>query len=662
MNLFDSILKMANPETKQAFWQVWQAISKTFSPISQWFEQWANQVSQAFKPAIQTAKSAISPIATTVGTVAKPVVKWINYENKVTAYKKPYQDKLAKLGITAQSLDEMWLSEEEKQAVKDLYSQVWVEIPWLAQIEQARVQEQAKQWEDLGIMWNIWNAIAGWFRVWEQIPRYAGNLLDLTQKYITTPALAGWAELFWNEELAWRIRTAWETFWAWAKSLWEEITKAGEWDITEKQREARRFGASMVATAPIPLGTATNLVKWAGLWATALRWAIAGWVSTPIYTGLEEWRLPTAVEQVWWTVWGAVLWPLVEKVAIPAVWKWIEAVQKKINPVKFTKQMDDETIKLVRQAVRPSISWVDTAGKFDVQDAKLLQWVKEIVKQWKKPTNSKELMTSIKETKEALWNKVKEANANVSVTTNGDDIALKIRQFVNDKENRPTFLSNQNLKSNLLKMADEIQSSPDFKNITQDELQQVLSDVNSRIPAWSFLKQLDANPTQTAQNTIIAKVYKEILDDNLEKAVGTAWKEARQAYWAVRQLEKDFAKRFWVYLRQNPKWLADMFGMEWFADVAVWLLSGNPSQFARGALIQWAKNLLKKSNSPDTIIKDIFSIQWKLKNVTPNIIKNGTSTNNNNPWTSINNLRSKWDIKKPLIKPKNESKVIKPKK
>jgi hypothetical protein len=48
-------------------------------------------------------------------------------------------------------------------------------------------------------------------------------------------------------------------------------------------------------------------------------------------------------------------------------------VQKKINPTKFTQQIDDETVKLVRQAIRPSTSGVDTANKFDVQDAKLLQ-------------------------------------------------------------------------------------------------------------------------------------------------------------------------------------------------------------------------------------------------------------------------------------------------
>lgn len=474
-------------------------------------------------------------------------------------------------------------------------------------------KEEQKQWPDLGIGWNIKEGATWAFRVWEQIPRYAGNLLDFTQKYVTTPLMAEWAELFWQEELAWKIRSAWAKFGAWAKWLGEEITRAWEGDITEKQRWARRFGASMVATAPIPLWTASKVVQWAWLAKTALRWAIAWWVGTPIYTWLEEWRLPTMEEQAIWTAWWAILWPTIEKVALPAVNKWVEAIQRWVNPVKFTQQMDDEAISLIRQAVRPSISGVDTAWKFDMQDKKLLQGVKEIVWQGKTPTNSRELMTAIKETKDALWNKVKQANASVTATTSGDDIALKLRQFTTDPENKTMLLARPELKANLMKMADDIQSNPDFKNITQDELQEVLTDVNARIPQSAFLKGIDPSPNQTAQNIVISKVYKEILDDNLEKAVGTAWKEMRQAYGSVRQLEKDFAKRFGVYLRQNPKGLADMFGMEWFADIAVGLLSQNPAQFARWAILQWAKNLLKKSNSPDTIIKDIFSLQGKLK-------------------------------------------------
>lgn len=128
-------------------------------------------------------------------------------------------------------------------------------------------------------------------------------------------------------------------------------------------------------------------------------------------------------------------------------------------------------------------------------------------------------MQAIQDTKQSIWSKVEQANKAVVKTTTGDEIATKLRTFVSDPENKTTFLSRPELKENLLRYADEVQANKDFANISQQELQEVLTDINSRIPAGSFLKQLDANPTQTAQNTVISKIYRDIIDDNLENAV-----------------------------------------------------------------------------------------------------------------------------------------------
>jgi len=535
------------------------------------------------------------------------------------------------------------------------------------------VKQQETEKNKLGIMWGIKEWIIWWARVWEQIPRYAGNLLNLTQEYVTTPLIAGSADLLWADEFADKWRSAGARFGAGAKQLWEDITRAWEWDITENQRNARRVWASVVATAPIPLKWAW-LVKGTWLWATATRGAIAWAQATPIYTALEEWRLPTGGEMAVGTLWGAVLGTAIEKAVVPWIQKWAELIQRKINPAKFSSKIDTETTDLIRKAVRPSVSWVDTVKKFDIQDEKLLQWVKEIVKQWEKPKNSRQMMESIQKTKQNLWAKVEQANQAVTKTTNGSDISLKVRQFANDTENRAMFLSRPELKWSLLKLADDIDSNPEFANITQRELQDILTDVNSRIPASSFLKQLDSNPTETAKNTILAKVYREIIDDNLEQAIGTASQADRMAYWAVRQLEKDFAKRYAVYLRQNPQWLADMFGMEWFADMAVGLLTSSPSQVARGAIIQWVKKLIKNQNNPDTIIREIFKLQGKVKWIKlPNIKNNGNTTNNT---SRANIVRSEWNkqeikltqsnipwakkttIETPLNPKGNESKIL----
>ena len=140
MNLFSAITSWLNAYNALSNTQTGQNmignVKQAVAPVTQ-------PIQKAFTPAIQTASSSISPITKTVSSVAQPVVKWIVKENKIAQVKKPYQEQLSKLGITAQKLDEMGLSDEEKQAVKDLYSQVWVEIPWLA--PQTQIQQPIQQ-------------------------------------------------------------------------------------------------------------------------------------------------------------------------------------------------------------------------------------------------------------------------------------------------------------------------------------------------------------------------------------------------------------------------------------------------------------------------------------------------------------------------------------
>lgn len=224
-NLFDSILKMVNPETKQAFSQAGQAISKTFSPlapVAQWISQSANQVSQAFKPAIETAKNTVQPISTAIWNVAQPVVEWLKFDNRVTAYKKPYQDKLTKLGITAQALDDMGLSDEEKQAVKDLYSQVWVEIPGLAQMEQAKIQSDKIKSED-------WLSQKSYF--WDQRPNEW--VIEQAGKWLVrTPLTYAQNAISWPENIAQgSLNLLDKTLWEWVLNpLLNVAWSAIKWD------------------------------------------------------------------------------------------------------------------------------------------------------------------------------------------------------------------------------------------------------------------------------------------------------------------------------------------------------------------------------------------------------------------------------------------------
>lgn len=85
----------------------------------------------------------------------------------------------------------MGLSEEEKQAVKDLYSQVWVEIPWLAQMEQAKIQSDKIKSED-------WLSQKSYF--WDQRPNEW--ILEQAGKWIIrTPLTYAQNAISWPENI-----------------------------------------------------------------------------------------------------------------------------------------------------------------------------------------------------------------------------------------------------------------------------------------------------------------------------------------------------------------------------------------------------------------------------------------------------------------------------
>ena len=219
MNLFSAITSWIGAYNALSWTKTWQNLigqaKQAIAPITQ-------PIQQAFTPAIKTAKSAVSPITSAVSTVAQPVIQNAVHEDKVAKVKKPYQEQLTKLGITAQHLDEMGLSDEEKQAVKDLYSQVWVEIPWFAQQEQAKIQSDKIKSED-------WLSQKSYF--WDQRPNEW--IIEQAGKWIIrTPLTYAQNLIAWPENIEqWALNFLDKTLWEWVlnpalNAIWGAI----KWD------------------------------------------------------------------------------------------------------------------------------------------------------------------------------------------------------------------------------------------------------------------------------------------------------------------------------------------------------------------------------------------------------------------------------------------------
>lgn len=365
---------------------------------------------------------------------------------------------------------------------------------------------------------------------------------------------------------------------------------------------------------------------------------------------LLEWAvLPWA-----WTV--TTQWAV--KVA-EATWKWVVKAWEKvvewaknIIPKTDVTKVDLETTDLIRKAVRPSVTWVDTAWKYAAQDAKLLQWVKEVVREWYTPKDAKEAMEAIAETKNKIWAKVWENNKQVTKVTNGNELSDDIYRFVNDAENDDIFRANPELETRLIKYAEEIKNNKRFQALNQEQLQQLLTDTNSKIPSTSFLKQLDANPIETQKNAVISTLLRDKVENNLMEQLWATNQLLRNSYWAVRQLEKDLAKRYAVYARQNPAWIADMFWADAIPDIIMWVMRWDIAWVVWWIAKRGIISKIKDMNNPNNLIKEIFKKQAKVKKLTPN---NNTNVRTNPNDSAIINSN------KPLQNNKSNV-ILKPKK
>jgi hypothetical protein len=222
-------------------------------------------------------------------------------------------------------------------------------------------------------------------------------------------------------------------------------------------------------------------------------------------------------------------------------------------------------------------------------------------------------MESIAKTKQNIWAKVQQGNQQVTKTTNWNEIWSDIYKFLNDSDNDAIFRANPELETRLIKYAEEVAGNRRFQNLTQDQLQELLTDVNSKIPSTAFLKQLDANPIETQKNAVLAIILRDKLENNLMETIGTNNQALRNSYWAVRQLEKDLARRYWVYARQNPEWLADMFWADAIPEMIMWVLRWDIWWVVWGLAKRTLIWKLKQANNPNNIIKDIFQNKLKLK-------------------------------------------------
>ena len=653
-NLFDTILKMVNPETKQAFSQAGQEISKTFSPLTP-VSQW---VSQAIT---KTGQELAKPFIQAWSNIVTPVKKQFDYTKKVSDYYKPFRESINQLGLTAEDIAQ--IPEDKKEQILSWLREIGVTLP--------EMPKPLNKWEDLGIMGNIKEGAIGAFRAGEQIPTIVGSWLDYLTQNVTSPLVSGWLEMIWAEWAAQKFREASKKTGEFYKKTGEDITMAGMTDggtnpLTQKQIDARKFGGQMALTAPIG-GGYVAWAKW--VWWLALRSGVVGaWfgATQPIIDkGAEATMWDIATGWAIGGVTGAVAWPLISKVIAPAIggiaskagkyWqalvKWgAEWLKKSVaRDISALKAPGVETVtrNIPKAVVRRDLGFTPT------ERAKIekITWLDEwtyILSKWLAGKGKEELAEVFMKQSDDMYN---------GITKNLASVDTKVQSPI--------------AKEALMDIMEQLESSPKIARAYAKDIEWVkamlardeftLSELNSirraydKVNTGMFTVQWKAR--SGLENAIDVKVRQD-LSNQLQNEAKKYWVDVKAMNTELRAwLEmKDALLRS---LSQDEK--NNFIGLQDLGVSAI-LSGGNP---VTAIATIWAKKYGEKI--APWLAQKAFNLN-KAPNVTRNVSRGNTISTGNK--SSRLGLASKPSgnvvyngVKKPIVKPntiKNESKVNKP--
>jgi hypothetical protein len=605
MNLFSAITSWLNAYNALSNTQTGQNmignVQQAIAPITQ-------PIRKAFTPATETAKSVVTPITNAVSSVAQPVVKWLVKENKISQIKKPYQEQLTKLGITAQKLDEMGLSEEEKQAVKDLYSQVWVEIPWLAQQEQAKVQSQdiaknanARTW----ILENVWGTITDFAGgAISEVPNVLGNTASFLNKvWEYNPAsYVGWLiwdigrsattdTTFWqarqareqaSTDLSNTLQGAWKTWKEFVQKYWAfdpKSTSAKVWEV------ATDIGASLVW--PNKLWVFKPWVLWTS-WKLLTEWAIQG----AKYGIASEGKIDPKQVAIW-AGWNLLVWW-----AFNVGWELAKAILPKTQAQKVAEAVGANFTKwkVAGKTVKVPVpnEWIITkvTKPFRESDPKVLTgraltpsyaWKtpKQMLKSvWEMTDNVKNFYTQVR-TGKMKWSINTLEDAANTVISNLDSVGANIGTAIKwaKWKVKPSLWTKSEIVS-ILK--NKIESRSGAYKPLQNFLEDTKSWLNlqdafkaKKVYQAEITKLIKAGDAGTDSYQALVKWVQELTDniDNVvEKSLGSKQLiEWKKQYRLLKSIASDISKSAVVEWRRSPQTFVEQLGT--LQAISEWITS-----------------------------------------------------------------------------------------
>lgn len=418
---------------------------------------------------------------------------------------------------------------------------------------------------------------------------------------------------------------------AWLVSWWATIAGKSAWVIGKLWNLGKVVDVAKVADTAWDVSKVSKLAKFQNTMSKVASVADTIWnagIDIPIKWFTEKWlwvadNLIAGNSKIWKAAWYVAKWAI-NVATVKPLDKWIEYWSKAFsagtNGIKSLNSMISPDIDtLIDKSIKPTVVW-KTKNVWDIQKFREnAKWaVSSIIDNkdslvftdadwekiyWQSPKTINEFSQSIEQTKQKIYNQYNELTKKawwqwVMVDTNPI-----ISELETLKDGMVWQIWTKSTRDYIDSQIKEIQ---DIWQMTPEKAQQNKQFLNNKLQ--SYYKSPDPNTIWHAMVDALVnnKLWKS-LDDSIQVAIWDwTYRELKDKYAQLLNIEKDVTKRALVESRKNAKGLTDFSDIFSAGDVLAGIATGNPLVIAKGWLMYWLKEFYKNLNNVDANTAKLF--------------------------------------------------------
>lgn len=220
----------------------------------------------------------------------------------------------------------------------------------------------------------------------------------------------------------------------------------------------------------------------------------------------------------------------------------------------------------------------------------------------KLPSTLKELTEAVDQTKKKIFSQYSE----LAKKAGGTGARVKLGGIADELSKLTTNPVMQDIAPEVISYAQKKGAALIKRGeYTAEQAQEAIKQLNASLE--SFYRNPTASDFSRLQvDALIVNNMRESLDNAITGAVGEGYSELKKAYGALKTIEKDAVKRAVVEGRKNAKGLVDFTDIFSAGDIVMGLTTGNFAQAAKGGIQKAVASYIKRLNSPDNAIKQMF--------------------------------------------------------